>query len=1266
MTTPIRVLYVDDSPLDRQLVRDVLEREHTGVILTEANSKRQFEKRLDEGGYDVVLSDFNILGFEGLQVIEAVRAKAPDIPVVIVTGTGSEEIAVEAMKKGAADYVIKSPSHLKRLPLTIETALEKKRLEKQHEQDERLLRASEERFRLLYEHAPVGYQSLDEDGLFLEVNQAWVDLLGYSRDEVIGKWFGHLVAPAWEERFETNFPCFKAAGEIHGVQFEMVRKDGSTITVEFEGRIGYDREGNFKQTHCVLRDVTELRRAQEALRESEETFRSLFENSFDAILLTAPDGRVFKANPQVCRMFGCTEEEIIEAGRDRLVDTTDPRLPVLLEQRRQTGSARGELNFKRKDGTIFSAEVSSFIFTDSKGQQKTSMSILDLSVRQKAERSLRESEEKYRDLYENSPDMFISMDADSGRIVQCNETCAQVTGYNKEELLGRHILDMYHPDCRAQAESYLQIFRKTGELVNAELRVVSKDGSILDVILSSKAVTDDQGKILYSRSSWRDITDRKRADQQLRASEEKLKSIFRAAPVGIGVVVDRVIKEANDYFCEMVGYNREELLDQNSRIVYASDEDFEWVGAEKYRQISEKGKGTVETRWRRKDGQVIDVLLSSSPTDPADPLLGVTFTALDITDRRRGEELLRESEERHRTLVEHLPQRIFLKDRNSIYVSCNANYAADLGIAPEQIVGKDDFDFYPAELANKYRLDDQACMAAGTVKDLEDLYELAGQERWAHTIKVPYRDGQGRVIGVLGIFEDITERRQAEQTLRESQERYRKLFDESKDGVYITTLEGQLIEANQAYCEIVGYASDEIVGQDVRITYANASDRDHFVGSITKTGFLKDYPLTLNRKDGKEIHCLLTSSVRRAESGAIIGYQGILRDVTEQRSLQNQLLQAQKMEAIGTLAGGVAHDFNNVLQVALGYSELILGDEELPQRYQADLGKIRESAKRGADLVQRLLTFSRKVEVKTQPVSLNRRVREMKKMIERTIPKMILIQLVLAEDLATINADPTQIDQVLMNLSVNARDAMPEEGKLIIETANIFLDEEYARTHFDAKPGRHVLLMVTDTGSGMDKDTVEHIFEPFYTTKGVGEGTGLGLAMVHGIVQQHGGHIRCYSEPGQGTTFKIYFPALVADEAQEGKDAREMPRGGSETILLVDDEEIIRDLGSRILAKAGYRVLSASNGKDALKLYQQRRDEISLVIMDLIMPEMGGKQCLEGLLSLDPKVKALIASGFAIDGPTRETIEAGAKGFVGKPFNMKQLLGTVRKVLDEP
>jgi CheY-like chemotaxis protein len=343
----------------------------------------------------------------------------------------------------------------------------------------------------------------------------------------------------------------------------------------------------------------------------------------------------------------------------------------------------------------------------------------------------------------------------------------------------------------------------------------------------------------------------------------------------------------------------------------------------------------------------------------------------------------------------------------------------------------------------------------------------------------------------------------------------------------------------------------------------------------------------------------------------------------------------------------------------------MLTDEDLPAQYRDDLTKINRAASNGADLVHRLLAFSRKSEARPRPINLNRHIEQLKKMLSRTIPKMIEIELVLDRDLSAMSADPTQMEQILMNLSVNARDAMPEGGKLIIRTENVTLDEHYAKTHLGAEPGAYVLLSVSDTGQGMDKDTVQHIFEPFFTTKGPGEGTGLGLAMVYGIVKQHGGHIMCYSEAGKGTIFKMYFPAMASDEGLREAETKTPLRGGSETILLVDDEEMIRDLGARILTNAGYSVITASNGKEALKVYRERYDEISLVVLDLIMQKMGGMQCLEGLLRFNKAVKIVIASGYSGNDTTRDALAAGAKGFVNKPYDIRQVLEVVRTVLDE-
>ncbi|MFH1115538.1 MAG: response regulator [Pseudomonadota bacterium] len=366
------------------------------------------------------------------------------------------------------------------------------------------------------------------------------------------------------------------------------------------------------------------------------------------------------------------------------------------------------------------------------------------------------------------------------------------------------------------------------------------------------------------------------------------------------------------------------------------------------------------------------------------------------------------------------------------------------------------------------------------------------------------------------------------------------------------------------------------------------------------------------------------------------------------------------------MAGGSAHDFNNLLTIISGYAELGLAENKEGQAGYEELGIVLNAAGRGADLVKQILTFSREVETKPKPTNLNHQVEHAEKLLYKTIPKMIEIRSDLADDLKVVMVDPTQIEQILLNLAVNARDAMPEGGTLTFKTENSILDVNYCRFQPDVQPGEYAALTISDTGQGMESEILDRIFEPFYSTKKAGEGTGLGLAMVFGIVKNHRGHITCHSEPGMGTTFKIYFPVVTEDKVKpEVLTSGEFDALGTETILLVDDEDLIADLAKRILTKSGYRVLTASNGQEALQVYRKEQAVVSLVIVDMIMPVMGGKECLNELLRINPDVKVIVASGFTPDAETKEAIEVGAIGFVSKPFQVDEILKAVREALDE-
>jgi len=389
-------------------------------------------------------------------------------------------------------------------------------------------------------------------------------------------------------------------------------------------------------------------------------------------------------------------------------------------------------------------------------------------------------------------------------------------------------------------------------------------------------------------------------------------------------------------------------------------------------------------------------------------------------------------------------------------------------------------------------------------------------------------------------------------------------------------------------------------------------------------------------------------------------------DVTETRALEAQLLQAQKMESIGTLAGGIAHDFNNIMQAISGYTQLLMWDRGPDDPDIDNLRAIEKAAERASKLTRQLLTFSRKVPSTLKPVNLNAEIEGMSKILERTIPKMIRIERRLASDLHMVNADRSQIEQILMNLSINASNAMPDGGHLVFETCNVDLDHAYGLAHLEASVGPHVLLSISDTGCGMDAETRRRIFEPFYTTQEVGQGSGLGLSMVYGMIKNHNGHIVCDSEPGQGACFKLYFPVIHPVPSMPTAEATVKPAhpSGSETILVVDDETMILDLAETILSRFGYKVIRAENGEQALTVMADQTGQIDLVILDLNMPGMGGHSCLEALAARYPGLPVLLASGYSPNGSVRDTLASGAAGFIGKPYQLKEMLKVVRHIID--
>jgi PAS domain S-box-containing protein len=523
---------------------------------------------------------------------------------------------------------------------------------------------------------------------------------------------------------------------------------------------------------------------------------------------------------------------------------------------------------------------------------------------------------------------------------------------------------------------------------------------------------------------------------------------------------------------------------------------------------------------------------------------------------------------------------------------------------------------------------------------------------------------------------------QRENALRDSEERFRLLAENVVDTIWILDPNDLRFNYVSPSAEkIVGYTPEEMM--ELELDQLLAAESLELAKKILSTRLAKSQtdPSQITRgefelyhKNGSTVWVESTARVLYINWLSSFGIIGVTRDITgrkaseeERKKLHDQLLQAQKMEAIGTLAGGIAHDFNNSLQGILGYTQILIWEKEKGNPDLKLLKQIESATQRSSELTKQLLTFSRKVESKLRPLNLNQEVRQLEQLLARTIPKMIAIETHLADDLKIINADSVQIEQMMMNLCINSRDAMPDGGELVIDCRNTILDENYCKMHVDAVPGEYVMLSISDNGKGMDKQTLEHVFEPFFTTKKTGEGTGLGLAMVYGIIKNHGGHITCISEPGLGTTSRVYFPAIEEPSLEQPQGHTELAQfpHGNETILLVDDEDYLRDLGERLLTKFGYTVLTAPNGETAVQIYREHGTQISLVILDLIMPGIGGKNCLDLILEEDPSARVIIASGYSVDGTTKKELESKTKGFVGKPFELNQMLSMVRKTLDE-
>ena len=759
-----------------------------------------------------------------------------------------------------------------------------------------------------------------------------------------------------------------------------------------------------------------------------------------------------------------------------------------------------------------------------------------------------------------------------------------------------------------------------------------------------------------------------RASIALRESEEKYRLLVEQAADGILIFdAQGKLMEANSRACEMFGYSCDELVHRNLREFIPAEE----LIANPLRiQDLIDGKTLLSERYaRRQDGTLVLVEISAKMLEDG----RMQAIIRDITERKRTEELRSQLA----AIVESSSDAIIGRSLDGTITIWNKGAEETYGYSADEAIGRPISILVPPNRQDELPEILEKIRKGETIRHYETKRLCKDRKLIDVSITVsPIKEANGNITGASVIARDITERKRAQEALRKSEERYREIVENANDIIYTHDLAGRFLSLNKAGERITGYSREEALNMNIADVVAPEclEEARQMLLKKTRGESLTNYNLVIIAKNGQRV-VLEINSRPVFEKGGVACIQGIARDVTERkrteealRWTEEQLRQSQKLEAIGRLAGGIAHDFNNLLTIITGYSDLVLRRLNKKDPHREKIEEVKKAAQRAATLTHQLLAFSRKQVLQPKVLDLNSVTLDLSNMLERLLGDDVELVLNLKPDTLRVYADPGQMEQVLMNLVVNSRDAMPHGGEIIIRTENVKLDETYTKTRDVVKPGDYVMLAVSDTGIGMDPETEAHIFEPFFTTKERGKGTGLGLSTVYGIIKQSGGYIWVYSEVGIGTTFKIYLPQTREEaEAPKAADKTFETSRGTETVLIAEDEAIVRTLTRSFLEEQGYKVLEAADGEEAIRVcreYGGSGQQIHLLITDVVMPKMSVRELTEQIAASCPEISVLYMSGYTDDAIVHHGILDPETNFLEKPFTADELLLKVREILD--
>ena len=881
---------------------------------------------------------------------------------------------------------------------------------------------------------------------------------------------------------------------------------------------------------------------------------------------------------------------------------------------------------------------------------------------------------KYRDILFNAPVGFFRAGPD-GMCLFINLAATRMLGYDTPEELTGDSADIVsqRPADPADRDALRHLLEKKGKAVDYELRLRRKDGTLFWASCNIAAVRDESGKVVGYEGFVTDIHDRKLAEEELRRNEQFLEAIFNSIQDGISVLdtdlnilaTNKIMKSWYAHALPMEGKKCYQVYHGRT------------APCEKCptRRALQTGKLEMEEVPLTVPGGTAGTLeLFAFPLlDQTGIPIGVVEYVRDVTTRKRAEQKLMESEEKYRSLVEQSVEMIYLHDLDGNILEVNEASVRNTGYSRDEYSRMTVFDLHPDQSRKDDIRRQWKAWRVGESITLEQahIHKNGGE----HPVEVT--TGKVRFSGrdyILAQVRDMADRKKAREELQESEKRFSSAFRSSPAPQVISEIDtGKFIDVNDRWEEMLGYTREELVGRTSKEVgiWADPGERDRIVEKLLQRGSFKNEPIVFTTRTGQSVTALWSGEAIILSGRKVM--LSMLYDETERKQaekerekLQDQLFQAQKLESVGRLAGGIAHDFNNMLSVIQGYAEMadlkVLPNDPVRQ----DLAEILRAARRSTEITRQLLAFARKQTINPRVIDLNHTVTDMLKIIRRLIGENIDLSWRPGPDIWPVRMDPTQIDQVVANLCVNARDAIGDVGKITMETENIRIDEAYCLDHAEFFPGEYAMLAVSDDGQGMEKETLGNIFEPFFTTKEVGRGTGLGLPTVYGIVKQNNGFINVYSEPGKGTTVRVYFARHEGRVDPVRKDDPEtLQRGAGETILVVEDEASILKLAEAMLGELGYTVLTANTPGDAITLASAHPDRISLLITDVVMPEMSGRDLARQLENTYADIRILYMSGYTANVIAHQGVLEKGIHFIPKPFSIQELAAKVRAVLCE-